>query len=104
MLLEDFFTSAGAALRRALPEDVSITFDVKGKGGGIWTVSRRGSHVRVVREEAPDADCRLTCTVDDFRRLLRGELDGREGFMNGRLAIEGDIGLLLDVQQVLVGR
>lgn len=85
----------------ALPDGVSVTFDLRGDGGGTWTVSRHGGRTAVSRHEAAAPDCRLACTVADFRALVNGELDPRAGFLEGRLAVEGDVGLVLKLQRTM---
>jgi putative sterol carrier protein len=93
----------GDEVSRALPEDVSITFEITGQGGGVWTVAcEDGGEVRVYPSEPAASDCRVTCSTSDFEALLSGELDGRRGFLSGRLRIEGDVGLALRLQEVLV--
>lgn len=106
MVLDEFFSAALEldAVGEVLPEDVAIGFVLDGPGGGTWTISRREGTVRAVRELVEPLDCKLTCDADDFRALLRGELDGIAGFMSGRLVIEGDVGLVLGLQQATLNR
>jgi putative sterol carrier protein len=80
---------------RVLPDGVSVTFDLRGEGGGTWTVSNRDGTTEVARRADPYPDCLLRCEVADFQALLSGELDPRRGFLERRLAIEGDVGLVL---------
>lgn len=100
--LDEFFAAVPEADPSwSLPDGVSVTFDLRGEGGGCWTISRdRGALAihRTGRPGSPDSgapDCRLRCSVSDFRALLRGELDARQGFLDGRLEVEGDVGLVL---------
>jgi predicted lipid carrier protein YhbT len=85
---------------------VSVTFDLRGEGGGSWTVSSRDGSAEVARRAEqngkagpaspePYADCVLRCEVSDFRALISGALDPRRGFLERRLDIEGDVGLVL---------
>jgi hypothetical protein len=80
---------------RALPDGVTVRFDLRGEGGGSWTVSHLDGTVEVSRRIEPTPDCLLRCDVSDFRALLDGELDPRRGFQERRLHIEGDVGLVL---------
>jgi predicted lipid carrier protein YhbT len=93
--------SLGARLARvSLPDDVSVTFHLVGEGGGTWTVSRRRGHNDVVPIDANHPDCRVSCSVDDFRAVLSGALDARAAFLDGRLGVQGDVGLALRLQRV----
>jgi putative sterol carrier protein len=98
----EFFAAVPEAdVVSVLPDGVSVTFDLRGEGGGLWTVRRSGDHTSVAAEEDPRADCRLECTVQDFRALIRGELDPRQGFVERRLRVEGDVGLVLRLRRTV---
>jgi putative sterol carrier protein len=102
--LDEFFAAVPEAeVLHALPDGVSVSFDLRGDGGGTWTVSRDAGRTEIRRKLAPRPDCHVRCTVADFRALVRGELDPRRGFLEGRLAVEGDVGLVLRLQRT-VGR
>jgi putative sterol carrier protein len=99
--LEDIFSDA--PVREAmvrLPDDVSVTFDLAGDGGGTWTVSRSRGRTAVKRADSEQPDCRIVCSVGDFQALVRGDLDARHAFLAGRLGVEGDVGLALRLQRV----
>lgn len=101
--IDDFFAGVpNDAVLQALPDGVNVTFDLTGEGGGLWTVSRRGAEMRVERGQSQRTDCRLTCTVADFSALLRGELNPMKGFADGRLTVEGDVGLVLRLHRTVV--
>lgn len=99
--VDHFFRVTAGSVGGTLPDDAAIAFVLYGEGGGVWTVRRSGVDVEVVVGEADEVDCRLQCSVDDFRALVDGGLDGLRGFREGRLRIEGDIGLVLDLQAAL---
>lgn len=106
--LDHFFRTAAVGLsgphRELLPEDVAVAFVVEGEGGGSWYLRRDARAARIVPEPAEGVDARLRCSVDDFHALIDGSLDGRDGFLNGRLHIEGDVGLILALQGVFTGQ
>ncbi len=103
--LADFFNEAEAGLGHllvdSLPEDVVVIFDLVGDGGGVWAVRRFGPRVAIRAEQVSHYDCRLTCDVDDFRALIAGDLSSRVGFMDGRLKVEGDVGLVLRLERAV---
>ena len=101
--LRRFFDRLPTRLVDALPDGVSVTFALTGPDGGSWTVERSHDGVgRVVLDEPARPDCRLQCTVPDFQALLNGDLDPRTGFLEGRLDVEGDVGLVLRLHRCLV--
>jgi len=100
--LEAFFSEVDddTALYDALPDGVAVSFDLRGPGGGVWSVDRRGNYPRVLRAAVERPDCLLSCTVDDFHDLMTGRLSSTRGFMEGRLRVEGDVGLVLRLHQI----
>lgn len=101
--VQEFFASVdeGIGPYADLPSGVTVTFDLKGAGGGIFTVRRERDRLEVLRIDALRPDCRLTCAVDDFLDLLEGRLDSRHGFLEGLLDVEGDVGLVLRLERAL---
>ena len=100
--LQSFFANVPARVVQALPTGVSVTFLIEGPGGGAWTLERvEGGSSRVTPRDAERPDCRLACNSLDFQALLEGELDPREGFLEGRLEVEGDVGLVLALHRCL---
>lgn len=106
--LDQFFRNAAVGLsgphRELLPDDVAVGFVVEGEGGGSWVLRRDARAARIIPEPLEGVDARLRCSVADFEALIKGDLDGREGFLNGRLRIEGDVGLILALQGAFTGR
>lgn len=100
--LERFFTSFRDRPRHApeLPDGSAVLFQIHGEGGGTWTVSRRRGRLEVDHGITTHPDCRLSCSVEDFHAILRGELDPRQGFLAGRLEVEGDVGLILRLHRL----
>jgi putative sterol carrier protein len=43
----------------------------------------------------------VTATVADWEALQRGELERVEAFLGGRLRIEGDLSLLMQLEDVI---
>lgn len=99
--LDEFFAAVPEhEALSALPDGVSVTFDLRGEGGGTWTVARQGGRTEIRRRAASNPDCHFRASVIDFRAFLRGELDARQGFLEGRFQVEGDVGLVLRLQRV----
>lgn len=98
---EDFFRAVGDGPYADLPDGVTITFDLHGDGGGVFTIRRTEKAVELLRIEATRPDCRLRCSVQDFLDLVDGHLDSRRGFLEGRFEVEGDVGLVLRLERAL---
>ncbi|NOY28101.1 MAG: SCP2 sterol-binding domain-containing protein [Oligoflexia bacterium] len=97
-------TLGSRLLRRvgdALPEDVVVGFQITGPGGGDWQVSTVAGRTRLEPLQAGPRDCTVRCPADVFMDIVRGNLDARDAFLDGRLRLLGDIGLALRLQSVL---
>ena len=44
-----------------------------------------------VSNDTGDADVTMKISLDDYGKLLSGELDGQMAFMTGKLKVEGDL-------------
>lgn len=101
--LDEFFAAVPEAdVIDALPDGARVTFDLTGDGGGEWTVSRNGGSTAIERSNhGRPVDCRLRCSVADFRALVRGDLEPRQGFLERRFQVEGDVGLVLRLQRTV---
>ena len=72
----------------------SCKFDLKGDGfifidGGV-----------VSNEDAP-ADCTIIVAKDDFEQMGQGKLDPTMAFMQGKLKVNGDMGVAMKLQPLL---
>lgn len=98
-----FFADAAGreSVGTALPDGSIVRFELVGPGGGVWTLVRQGTRVEFAQAPHPAPDCQLTCTPDDFRALLDGALDPREGYLSGRLKLAGDVGIVLGLRRAI---
>jgi putative sterol carrier protein len=76
-------------------------------GGGTFKLALKGagfiyvSGANVTNEDLP-ADCTLTIAKPDLDALLDGSLDSQTALMDGRLVLQGDVGVAANMQSVLV--
>jgi putative sterol carrier protein len=72
----------------------TITVDLKGEG----FIHIAGNQVS--NENAP-ADCTIIVAREDLESMVRGELDPTMAFMQGKLKINGDMSVALQLQPLL---
>ncbi len=54
-----------------------------------------------VRVEDAPADVTLTASADVFKSILEGELNPTSAFMQGKLSVDGDMGMAMKLGAVL---
>jgi putative sterol carrier protein len=78
--------------------DATVKFDLG--GDGIIYVDGKSSP-NSVSNENKDADCTISMTLENFQKLLEGELDPTTAYMFGKLKIEGSMGVAMKLSKVL---
>ena len=84
-------------------EEVTVTaqFHLTGPGGRDWyLVSDRGK-VTVYEGTVENPNVTLTVSAEDWEAIQRGELGRTEAWLTGKLKMEGDMGLLMQLEGVL---
>ena len=89
----------------SLSSDVEVEFRLEGPGGGVWLVcSDEHGAARMCRPHPGAKDCVVRATVEDFRAILSGRLDPIRAFVEERIRVEGDVGLLLQLRDCVLPR
>jgi putative sterol carrier protein len=55
----------------------------------------------VVSNDDKDADCTIRLTLENFSKMLAGDLDTTLAYMTGRLKVEGNMGVAMKLSSVL---
>ena len=103
MTVKDFFeTKLREHLNdnEELVEDIDATYQFNVTDNGSWFVDLT-QFPPVIKEEAGEADCTIGISADDLMAIANKELDGMTAFMQGKLKIDGDMGLSLKLQPIL---
>jgi aminoglycoside phosphotransferase (APT) family kinase protein/putative sterol carrier protein len=80
---------------------VRVQFHLTGPGGGSWYLVCRGGEA--VRRDgiAEHPDVTLRAAAADWEAIQRGDLDRTHAFLGGRLHIEGDLSLLMQLEETI---
>ena len=69
-------------------------------GDDVYAVAVADGAVNVSDGAAEKASIELTMAPDDFLALIKGELNGQQAFLTGKLKIKGDMTLAMKLQSV----
>jgi aminoglycoside phosphotransferase (APT) family kinase protein/putative sterol carrier protein len=94
----------GAPARQTVRvEEITVTvqFHLTGEGGGDWyAVCEKGAAVRH-EGVAANPSCTLTASAADWAAIQRGELDRFNAWTGGKLKIDGDMTLMLQLEEAI---
>jgi len=76
----------------------TLTFDFGDEG--IVSVDGNKSPPEVTNTDI-NSDCTISITLENFNDLLDGNLDPQMAFMSGKLSIDGNMGIAMNLANVL---
>lgn len=89
--------------RPELIKDVnaSYIFEITGDDPGTYVLIFNDGTASVDTSAEISADCTLTMSVKNLKKLLQGNLNSASAYMTGRLKVKGNIGLALKLENLL---
>lgn len=79
----------------------SVLWVVEGEGGGKYAMVFSGGELKVEEGEKSDATATVTLDIGTWKEMLSGETNPQAAFMAGKVQIEGDLSLLMQIQGVM---
>jgi putative sterol carrier protein len=73
-------------------------FVLDGAGGGTWLVNLKDAPG--VQQGEGASDCSISLSAQDFVDLLEGRANGQQLYFQGKLRIDGNLGLALKLQNL----
>ncbi len=67
---------------------------------GVIRVDGKASPT-VIDNDDSDADCTVKVSMDDFVQIAAGDLNPQMAFMSGKLRVEGDMSLAMQLGSIL---
>jgi aminoglycoside phosphotransferase (APT) family kinase protein len=78
-----------------------VQFHLTGAGARDWHVIAEHGHGRRVEGAAAAPDVTVTASAADWEALQAGHLDRAQAFLSGRLKVEGDLTLLMQLEETI---
>jgi len=100
--IKEFFKQLPSKLDAGAAEDVDVVyqFDLSGAQGGQYIVTIREGACQVKEGRHEDPHVILSMAGEDCVKVLNGELSGPAAAMSGRIRINGDIGLAMQLRML----
>jgi aminoglycoside phosphotransferase (APT) family kinase protein/putative sterol carrier protein len=80
---------------------VRVQFHLDGPGGGAWYIVARGDQATRADGVVERPDVTVRATAADWEAIQRGELDRTRAFLGGKLRVEGDLSLLMQLEETI---
>lgn len=97
MTIDDIVAGIQAKADKADPIGNSLKLNI---GEHIVYIDGTGDS-NVVSSDDKEADCKVTISDENFKDLVKGELNPMMAFMTGKIKIEGDKGVAMKLQSFL---
>ncbi len=92
--------SAADSIRLKVQDSSGLDATVKFDCGDDGIVLIDGAE-KTVKTQDGDADCTVKCDLDTLEALIAGDLDPTAAFMQGKIKVEGDMGVAMKLSTVL---
>lgn len=80
---------------------LAFQFNLEGEGGGTFYTEIKEGVLSVEPYEYIDRDALFIISVENFMKLINGDLDPIFAYTTGKLKVEGDIGKALQIKKLL---
>jgi putative sterol carrier protein len=75
--------------------EAEIQLNLTGEGGGNWIIKFAGGKVSGLEGKAASPRLTVTTSLADINAIAEGKLDGMAAFMQGKIKLDGDVGLAM---------
>ncbi len=82
--------------------DAIFQFCLSGEEPGCWQVKLEGGKAQVVEGTPSSPGVTITMSSADFKEMVGGKLNATQLFMSQRLKLQGDMGLAMKLQNLLM--
>ncbi len=92
---EEYFADLIDRFRPDAARGVNATYQLHltGNGGGVWHMVVLNQTCQVFAGAAPKPTTTITLAAEDWESLVSGQMDAFGALLQGRMRIDGDLGL-----------
>nr|XP_039272428.1 hydroxysteroid dehydrogenase-like protein 2 [Styela clava] len=76
-------------------------FVLKGNYGGKWVIDLKNGDGSLKKGSSDEPDVTMELASEDFVKMFTGELNSTQAFMQGKLKINGNMGLAMKLEKVI---
>lgn len=101
---EGIVLNAMLRIGSTLPEYTSVRFvftDGPDSTSRTWLLGLGKERTDVLTDDRCIADLTVTVSYEDMRALLKGELDSRMAYMQGKVLLDGDLDVAVELEKGL---
>ena len=97
--INDIIKQMGSAIGANSGLGGTLKFDFGDQGSVL--IDGKSSPNTVSDGSGKSADTTISVSLENFEKMVRGELDGTSAFMQGKLRVAGDMGLAMKLGPIL---
>jgi putative sterol carrier protein len=99
MDLQEVADAMGKRVEGKSPLGGTLKFDL-GSAGSLF-IDGSGSGNTVALNKGEPANCTISMSAEDFSELIHGRLQPTAAFMQGKMRVDGDMGLAMKLGQMV---
>lgn len=97
--VNDIVAQMGPAIGANCGLGGTLKFDF-GENGSVL-IDGKSNPNSVTDGSGKSADCTISVSLENFLKMVEGQLDGTSAFMQGKLRVAGDMGLAMKIGPIL---